>query len=317
MANLTIPQRKALESAAKTGNAWNAWGNVYRTSTNRMMQALCARGLLTHDGRPTDKTADALGLPVAYGVTQVGAQVITAALPEPVEHPTLADCAAKFDSETPAFSGRGLTLDEMDEAEARFYKEQEEWTRGASKDKDEPLYECEIPGAPGCITYGKDAQIVGRATRELPPGYFEGRLVSLEIDGEAVRCGFDVGGKPGVSQGFKADYEPYTSTVSFTMRDYQRAAFKRSRLVLQGAEQASLADALEASRLWGGAEIHYVCSETGRQCSAMWTMTPDGRGKYRQNLRSAAYFEFVKGGRKRGALRRKLNKYLKRSRGGV
>lgn len=55
-----------------------------------------------------------------------------------------------------------------------------------AKFEDAPLYECDIPGAPGRITYGKDAQIVGRATRELPPGYFEGRLVSLEIDGRVV-----------------------------------------------------------------------------------------------------------------------------------
>lgn len=76
----TAPQRKALESAAKTGNAWNAWGNVYRTSTNRMMQALCARGLLTHDGRPTDKTANALGVPVARGTMSVGDAVVSSAL---------------------------------------------------------------------------------------------------------------------------------------------------------------------------------------------------------------------------------------------
>lgn len=56
----------------------------------------------------------------------------------------------------------------------------------AAKVEEEPLYECEIPGAPGRVTYGKDVQVVGRATRELPPGYFEGRLVSLEIDGRVV-----------------------------------------------------------------------------------------------------------------------------------
>lgn len=285
MANLTIPQRKALKSAVETGNAWNAWGMVWRASTDRMMKALCARGLLTHDGRPTDKTADALGVPVAYGVTQVGAQVITAALPEPVEHPSLADCADKFEGESmyecEIPGAPGLSLDELAEAEAHFYKEQEEW--GPT------------------------------ATRELPPGYFEGRLVSIEIDGESLSCGFDVVGNPGVSLGFKSR----AAWIGNSNPGFRRSASKGSRLVLQGAEQASLADALEASRLWSGAEIHYVCSETGRQCSAMWTMTPDGRGKYRQNLRSAAYFEFLKGGHKRGALRRKLNKYLERARGGA
>lgn len=78
MSKFTAPQLKALKSAVDTGNAWNAWGNVYRASTNRMMQTLCAQGLLTHDGRPTDKTADALGVRIAYGSVKVGAAVISA-----------------------------------------------------------------------------------------------------------------------------------------------------------------------------------------------------------------------------------------------
>lgn len=32
---------------------------------------------------------------------------------------------------------------------------------------------------------------------ELPPGYFEGRIVNIEIHGEAASCGFDADGKPG------------------------------------------------------------------------------------------------------------------------
>lgn len=93
MSKFTAPQLKALKSAVETGNAWNAWGNVYRTATNRMMQSLCAQGLLTHDGRPTDKTADSIGhVLVKCGIK--AAPGISAGIES--SHPTLDDFAAKF-----------------------------------------------------------------------------------------------------------------------------------------------------------------------------------------------------------------------------
>ena len=60
MSKFTAAQRKALKSAVETGNAWNAWGNVWRASTDRMMMALYTQGLLDYQGRPTATTAGAL-----------------------------------------------------------------------------------------------------------------------------------------------------------------------------------------------------------------------------------------------------------------
>jgi len=60
MAKFTAQQRKALKSAVDTGNAWNAWGNVWRASTDRMMMTLFSAGLLDFQGRPTEKTASAI-----------------------------------------------------------------------------------------------------------------------------------------------------------------------------------------------------------------------------------------------------------------
>ena len=57
MSKFTAAQRKALKSAVETGNAWNAWGMVWRASTDRMMMGLYSMGLLDFQGRPTDKTA--------------------------------------------------------------------------------------------------------------------------------------------------------------------------------------------------------------------------------------------------------------------
>lgn len=168
MTHLTIPQRKPLESAAKTGNAWNAWGNVYRTSTNRMMQALCARGLLTHDGRPTDKTDSALGVPTVCGAMKAGAQVITAMDPaQPGEDRSnvIIVCSEAFDRITEVIEGG---------------------------DKPNPALK----------------KLMERPTRfSPPPGAYTGRLGDIQVAGRALRCGFDVDGKPGVSQGFKASIE--------------------------------------------------------------------------------------------------------------
>lgn len=60
MTKFTTQQRKALKSAVETGNAWNAWGNVWRASTDKMMMGLFSQGLLDFQGRPTDKTASAI-----------------------------------------------------------------------------------------------------------------------------------------------------------------------------------------------------------------------------------------------------------------
>lgn len=60
MGKFTAQQRKALKSAVDTGNAWNAWGNVWRVSTDKMMMSLFSQGLLDYYGKATDKTAAAL-----------------------------------------------------------------------------------------------------------------------------------------------------------------------------------------------------------------------------------------------------------------
>lgn len=49
----TAPQRKALKAAKETGNAWNAFGNIYRVSTDRMMKELFRQGWLDLQGKPT------------------------------------------------------------------------------------------------------------------------------------------------------------------------------------------------------------------------------------------------------------------------
>lgn len=121
MTNLTIPQRKALKSAADTGSAWNAWGNVYRASTNRMMQALCARGFLTHDGRPTDKTSYALGRNFSSN--------------------SLSDIKAK-----------------LEEAPAPVLRDYQK--RTIATVKEDRLYECEIPGTPGRVTLAQCKEAV-------------------------------------------------------------------------------------------------------------------------------------------------------------
>lgn len=54
MTNFTAPQKKALKAAKETGNAWNAFGNIYRVSTDRMMKELFRQGLLDLQGKPTE-----------------------------------------------------------------------------------------------------------------------------------------------------------------------------------------------------------------------------------------------------------------------